>query len=380
MLLTSGKTVDIIKSNSVTEVSSVKIFAVSDIHGHYTELTDALAKAGFDSTNTDHMLICCGDCFDRGSENRAVLEYLSALPRKILIKGNHEDILERVIERRYLDSTDIYNGTDTTVEEFFGEESIDRHGRIDLSESANTVETLKNFIGSMYDFFETEHHIFTHAWLPITEKDGQAVLHPDKEHAPNNLWQESRYTEWFTAYTQGLTVENKTIVCGHRASYNAYRIDESRTPEDYSMYCAPGIVALDSATIRTKNINVYVTQDTLPIQSAHTMTLTGRFFEKMKENKKTIEMRLLDEKRSRIAVGDIISFSCVQAPEDSFSVRVTGLYKYSNFSRLAYDFKPSELGYSLAHIEDLPYDMEMIYGEDKIKEYGALAIRISHIL
>ena len=358
----------------------MKIFAFSDIHGHYTGLIHALEKAGFDSTNTDHMLICCGDCFDRGSENRAVLDYLANLPRKILIKGNHEDILERVIDRRCLDSTDVYNGTDMTVKEFFGEDSVDKYGRIDLSESACDVELLKNFIGSMYDFFETEHHIFTHAWLPIIENDGHPILHPDKEHAENNLWQEARYTEWFTAYSHGLTVDEKTIVCGHRASYNAYRIDDSRSPEDYTMYCAHGIVALDSATIRTKNINVYVTDDTLPSQSAHTMTLTRRFFDKMKENKKNIEMRLLDEKRSKISIGDTISFSCVQDSSESFSVRVTGLYRYANFSRLSYDFKPSELGYSLAHIEDLPYDMEMIYSEEKIKEYGALAIRVSHIL
>ena len=358
----------------------MKIFAVSDIHGHYTELTDALEKAGFDSTNTDHVLVCCGDCFDRGNENRAVLEYLSALPRKILIKGNHEDILERVIARRYLDSTDIHNGTDATIEEFFGKESIDKHGRIDFSKSSDQIEILKNFIGSMYDFFETPNHVFTHAWLPITEKDGHTILHPDKEHAPNFLWQEARFTEWFTAYKHGLTVKYKTIVCGHRASYNAYKIDEKRTPDDYSMYCAPGIVALDSATIRTKKINVYVTEDTLPIQSTHTMTLTQSFFKKTKENQKTIELRLLDRKRSKIAIGDTIRFSCVQDPSDSFSVRVTGLYKYDNFSRLAYDFKPSELGYSIAHIEDLPYDMELIYDKARIEDYGALAIRVSHIL
>lgn len=358
----------------------MKIFAVSDIHGHYTELMHALDCAGFDSTNTDHMLICCGDCFDRGNENRAVLEYLSALPRKILIRGNHEDILERVLERRYIDDTDVYNGTDITISEFFGESCIDRHGRIDLSESLCYLERLKSFIGSMYDFFETEHHIFTHAWLPIVEKDGKDILYPDKYHAPNFRWQEARYTEWFTAYEQGLTVENKTIVCGHRASYNAYRIDPSRVKEDFSMYCAPGIVALDSATIRTKNINVYVTNDSLHESRTHSMTLTKKFFDKIKDSKKTVEMRLLDEKRSRISIGDTVNFSCVQDPEDFFTVRVTGLYKYTGFSQLALDFKPAELGYSLSQIEDLPYDMELIYGESKIKEYGALAIRISHIL
>ena len=358
----------------------MKIFAVSDIHGHYTELRAALDKAGFDSTNADHMLICCGDCFDRGRENRAVLEYLSALPRKILIKGNHEDILERIIDRRYITETDIHNGSDITIEEFFGEEHIDKHGRIDFSDGAEQIEILRSFVGSMYDFFETENYIFTHGWLPLAEENGVTLLHPDKEHAPHALWLKARFTEWFTAYDAGLTVKNKTIVCGHRASYNAYRIDKSRTPDDYSIYFAPGIAALDSATIRTKNVNVYVTEDTLPESRTHNMTLMQSAFDKMKEGKKRVEMRLLDEKRSKIAVGDIINFSLAQNPEEHFSVRVTGLHRYDSFSELAYDFRPSDLGYTLAHIDDLPYDMEMLYDKQKIEKYGALAIRVSHIL
>ena len=42
-----------------------KIFAVSDIHGFYTQLREALDKAGFDSENENHLFVCCGDCFDK---------------------------------------------------------------------------------------------------------------------------------------------------------------------------------------------------------------------------------------------------------------------------------------------------------------------------
>jgi predicted phosphodiesterase len=42
-----------------------KIFVVSDIHGHCTLLQKALERAGFDDANEDHLLICCGDYFDR---------------------------------------------------------------------------------------------------------------------------------------------------------------------------------------------------------------------------------------------------------------------------------------------------------------------------
>lgn len=65
----------------------MKMYVVSDIHGHATILKRALRKAGFDPQNSDHLLICCGDCFDRGKENRAVLEYLQSIPGKILIRA-----------------------------------------------------------------------------------------------------------------------------------------------------------------------------------------------------------------------------------------------------------------------------------------------------
>ena len=41
--------------------SRKKIFVVSDVHGHYTLLKEALEKAGFQNENKNHLLVCCGD-------------------------------------------------------------------------------------------------------------------------------------------------------------------------------------------------------------------------------------------------------------------------------------------------------------------------------
>ena len=57
-----------------------KLFVVSDIHGHYTELKAALDRAGFDRNDPAHLLICCGDYFDRGSENAQVLWFAWRIP------------------------------------------------------------------------------------------------------------------------------------------------------------------------------------------------------------------------------------------------------------------------------------------------------------
>lgn len=53
----------------------MKLFVVSDSHGHCSLLKEALDQVRFDKDNPEHLLICCGDYFDRGDEN-VVEDYL----------------------------------------------------------------------------------------------------------------------------------------------------------------------------------------------------------------------------------------------------------------------------------------------------------------
>ena len=43
----------------------MKYFVFSDVHNGFDELMQALNKAGFEYDNEQHVLICCGDLFDR---------------------------------------------------------------------------------------------------------------------------------------------------------------------------------------------------------------------------------------------------------------------------------------------------------------------------
>ena len=45
-----------------------KYFVTSDIHGFYNEFIAALDRSGFNIDNPDHILIICGDIFDRGNQ------------------------------------------------------------------------------------------------------------------------------------------------------------------------------------------------------------------------------------------------------------------------------------------------------------------------
>lgn len=91
-------------------------FCVSDIHGFATELKKALWKAGFRKTNKNHVLIVCGDVFDRGSEAMKVYKYLKSIDksRLVLIKGNHEQLYLDLLKKDCPEYYDFTNGTVST--------------------------------------------------------------------------------------------------------------------------------------------------------------------------------------------------------------------------------------------------------------------------
>jgi hypothetical protein len=129
-----------------------KLFCVSDIHGFYDEFRLALDNSGFDSENEEHWLIVLGDNFDRGPDPIGVMRYLNGLPRKVLIKGNHELLLQDVCERGYPHSNDYSNGTFDTVCEFGGAGL----GRGFEECCIITEQRIKSFIYSMVPYFETK--------------------------------------------------------------------------------------------------------------------------------------------------------------------------------------------------------------------------------
>ncbi len=79
----------------------LKLFVCSDIHSFYTPLKKALDEKRFDPNNENHWLISCGDVFDRGHESVEVLKFLMSLERKVLVKGNHDILLEELCNRRF---------------------------------------------------------------------------------------------------------------------------------------------------------------------------------------------------------------------------------------------------------------------------------------
>lgn len=104
------------------------------------------------------------------------------------------------------------------------------------------------------------------------------------------------------------------------------------------------------------------------------MNLWDESFQKIKDQTKTIEMRLCDEKRSLISVGDIIEFTNTKNNE-ILECTVTNLYKYKNFDELYKHHNKISIGYSENEIANSA-DMLAYYSAEKIEKYGALGIEI----
>ena len=104
------------------------------------------------------------------------------------------------------------------------------------------------------------------------------------------------------------------------------------------------------------------------------MRLHNGPFEKIKSGTKTIEMRLNDEKRQLIKVGDFIKF-INRVTEEELITLVKGLYYYESFDELYKHFDKISIGYDLEDDAD-PNDMSQYYSNEDIENYGVVGIEI----
>ncbi len=94
---------------------------------------------------------------------------------------------------------------------------------------------------------------------------------------------------------------------------------------------------------------------------------------------KTIELRLLDEKRRQIKEGDIIFFTH-SFTGDSVTVKVLKLHKFKTFMELYQSLPLLKCGYTEEDIDTANCnDMNAYYSYEEQEKYGVVGIEISLI-
>lgn len=111
----------------------------------------------------------------------------------------------------------------------------------------------------------------------------------------------------------------------------------------------------------------------------HKMKLQPKYYDFMLNGTKRIEIRLFDEKRKRINIGDTITFLKEPDLNESFNAKVIGLLRYSSFEEMFKDFDISILADKSMTKEDLLLILEKFYTKEDQKQYGVLGIRIELI-
>lgn len=110
----------------------------------------------------------------------------------------------------------------------------------------------------------------------------------------------------------------------------------------------------------------------------HYMNLNPEPFEMIRSGEKTIELRLNDEKRKAIGVGDTIVFTNTQDSGMQISTTVTALHKFRNFAELYSKLPILKCGYTEENIDSAkPEDMNVYYSKELEEKYGVLGIELS---
>lgn len=257
-------------------------FVTSDIHSFYTPFKQALDEAGFDINNPDHILICCGDIFDRGDESLLVYDFIKSLPksRRILIKGNHEELfLSLALEDRFPYARDFSNGTvktfthiaDTDYQTmsllYYGFD-----GSMVTTEWLLTQKRVKNSKITKWlqsdewiDYYELGKYIFVHSFIPLNKipKMSGTVqeYNPDWRNASTKLWDDARWgCPWQLfddGYFKSEIDKGKVLVCGHWHTSDFHKHYENKR-ENYDIYRGKNLIALDACTIKTNKVNILV--------------------------------------------------------------------------------------------------------------------------
>lgn len=237
----------------------MKYFVCSDIHGYFDQWQSALEDKGFDINNPEHKIIVCGDIFDRGRQPKQIIDFiLSNRDKFILIRGNHEDLIQSMINRNKNVYSDLQNGTVQTIVDLCPEWQI---SEFDLKKVAKETR-LQEVLDMCVDYFEADKYIFVHAWIPIIEN---CYLYDSNwREAKVERWMRARWSNPIEMHRYNLYEPNKTIVCGHwHCSAFWHEKDPELYPEfgakaNFEPFLTKDIIALDACTVYTNKVNVVV--------------------------------------------------------------------------------------------------------------------------
>lgn len=286
-----------------------KYFVMSDIHSFYKPMLAALTEARFDINNEEHILIICGDIFDRGPDTLCVYNFIKSIPddRCILVQGNHELLYFELLDKDLPDKHDYSNGTVKTFCAIAGVDykELDPHeifwaaqlagknptyNEVQLKVKANwkkvltavksheITEWLKS--DRWVNYLELDPFIFVHSFLPVQlrpeflnkglnyyptynfAEDALELVPEWRTKASSIQWDDAKWGCPWKQFCAGLFNSEidagKRLVCGHWHASDFHKKFEADNSNNLELFFGDNLIALDACTAASGFCNVLV--------------------------------------------------------------------------------------------------------------------------
>nr|WP_300980074.1 ASCH domain-containing protein [Mesotoga sp.] len=106
------------------------------------------------------------------------------------------------------------------------------------------------------------------------------------------------------------------------------------------------------------------------------MKLLEEPFELIRTSRKTVEVRLNDDKRKKISAGDVIVFTSISSGE-TLEVQVLGVRSFATFDELFDSYDVERFG---EDVDSLLKRIRSIFSDNDERRFGVLAIEIELVL
>ena len=109
------------------------------------------------------------------------------------------------------------------------------------------------------------------------------------------------------------------------------------------------------------------------------MGLQEKYYNNMKYGSKKIEIRIYDDKRRKLNIGDTIYFMLEPERNEKLETKIVGLTVYKDFNDALNNISIEDLSDKNDSKEEYLNDLNKFYSKEEQEEYGVLAIEIEVI-
>ena len=114
------------------------------------------------------------------------------------------------------------------------------------------------------------------------------------------------------------------------------------------------------------------------MEDIYQMRLGKKFFDLVRDGKKTIELRVNDAKRKKYKVGNVVSFVCLDNPEEVISTQITAMYYFDSIKDAVITLGKQKLGFSeTMTIDKIEDEYMQFYSNEEIQKLGLVALVLS---